>query len=200
MVITIGRQFGSGGRDIGRRVAAKLGFEYYDSELLTKVAQTHGYDEDIVAEYDEKPSSSLIYSLYAGTMAATPVVPISQKLASAQFEEIRALADRGTNCVIIGRCADYVLKDRDDCVHIFVYAPLEARKKRIVETENIPKEIVEKYILKRDKNRQKYYEFNTGRDWGDMANQDLCINSAALGFDGTVDFICDFAKKQLKIE
>ena len=199
MVITIGRQFGSGGREIGRRLAEKLGFEYYDKELLTKVAQKNGYDEELVTEYDEKPNSSLIYSLYAGTMAATNVVPISQKLAAAQFDEIRSLAEQGVNCVVIGRCADYVLKDHSECAHVFVYAPLEARKTRVIETENIPKEVVEKYILRRDKNRQKYYEFYTGRDWGSMVNHDLCINSAALGIDASVDVICDFVKKKLNI-
>ena len=194
MIITIGRQYGSGGREIGEKVAQRLGYKFYDSEILTIAAENSGYSEGAMSQYDEKPSSSLIYSLYMSSTSSINTVdllPTNQKLAFAQFDAIRALA-REDNVVFVGRCADYVLRERKDLVSVFIHASEENRRRRAVDSYGVPKEAVDKVLKKQDKQRREYYNFFTHRDWGAAVNYHLCARSDYLGIDGTVDLIAAF--------
>ncbi len=200
MILTIGRQYGSGGRQIGETVARSLGYKFYDSEILTMAAQKNGYSEGAVSQYDEKPGSSLIYSLYMSTTANAvgDLLPLNQKLAFAQFDAIRTLAADG-NCVFVGRCADYVLKSRKDLVSIFIHACGENRQKRAVEQYGVAAEAAEKVLRRQDKQRRDYYNFFTHRDWGFANNYDLCISSDPLGIEGTASIIAEFIRLREKL-
>ena len=201
MILTIGRQYGSGGREIGQKLAELLGYKFYDSEILAVAAESSGYSEGAVSQYDEKPGSSLIYSLYMSTTTAGStgdMLPMNQKLAFAQFDAIRTLA-REDNCVFVGRCADYVLKERKDLVSIFIHASPENRRRRAVDAYGVAAESVDKVIKKQDKQRKEYYNFFTHRDWGAASNYDLCIHSDFLGIEGTVEVLATFVRYREKM-
>ena len=201
MILTIGRQYGSGGREIGEKLAELLGYKIYDNEILSAAAESSGYSEGAVSQYDERPGSSLIYSLYMTTTAASSagdMLPMNQKLAFAQFDVIRNMA-KEDNCVFVGRCADYVLKDRNDLVSIFIHASPENRRRRVVDNYGVPEESVDKVIRKQDKQRKEYYSFFTHRDWGAATNYDLCIHSDFLGIDGTVEVLAAFVQYREKM-
>ena len=197
MVITVGREYGSGGREIGTALANRLGIAYYDDYLLKEAAEKSGLCEELFHSFDERPKSFL-YSIamdpYSFTMNhVTPHGSIEQQVYLAVYDTIKELADRGP-CVLIGRCADYALKDRDDVISIFITAPLENRVRRVAARNNIDEEEARKRIKKTDKSRASYYNYYSSKEWGDAKSYDLCINSALLGIDGTVDFLADLAR------
>ena len=198
VVITIGRQFGSGGREIGRRVAERLHIPFYDKELLTHAAKQSGLSEETIAYFDERPTNSLLYSLSTGVYSMGEVgvsrytLPVSQQVFQAQFDVIRDLAQQGS-CVIVGRCADYVLQKETDVVSVFVYGDMEKRIERVSEFDNISKNEAKVRILKSDKNRAGYYNFYSDKKWGVASTYDLCINSSSIGIDNAVDLIVQFA-------
>ena len=205
MIITIGRQFGSGGGEAGKLVAERLGYKFYDNEILTMAAEASGLSPAAVSRFDEQPGNSLIYSMYMSTIPTGDMLPINQQLAFAQFNAIRVAA-RQDNCVFIGRCADYVLRQRRDVVDLFIPADMEFRKQRVIaapEVYHITAENVERAIRKQDKKRADYYNFFTHGSWGSADNYHLALDSSYLGIEGVADAIVYFVQlreKQLKEE
>lgn len=198
-IITIGRQHGSGGREIGRKLAEKLGVPFYDRKLLTRVAQESGFCEEMIKNHDERPTNSFLYNVVMDTYSfgynsAFIDMPISQKVFLAQFDTIKKIADEG-GCVIVGRCADYALSDYPNCVNIFIYGKEDAKAKRISETDNVSLAQAKDICVKSDKQRQSYYNYYSNKKWGRADSYDLCIDSGKLGIDGTVDFIVDYVKR-----
>ena len=194
MIITIGRQFGSGGKEIGEKVAQRLGYTFYDKEILTMAAEENGFSPAAMENYDEKPSGSLIYSLYMTGAATGENLPLNQQLAFAQFNVIRKVA-QGDNCVIMGRCADYVLREKPNLLTVFLHAPTEYRVEQLMNEQSIDsKSLAEKTIKKHDKARSEYYNFFTHKKWGDSSSYMLTIDVSRLDADTIADAIASFAK------
>ena len=203
VVITIARQYGSGGREIGERVAELLSIPKYDKELITLSAQKDGLSEQVLEKVDETATSSLLYTLamgsnlFAGAHAAPYSLPLNDKLFVRQSEVIRSLAEEGS-CVVIGRCADYVLKDNPCRFSVFIYGDLECRRKRVAERHDVRDSAALDLINKTDRRRASYYNFYTGGKWGKLDNYHLAINSSALGIEGTAQAIA--AAVRMKME
>ncbi len=193
-IITIGRQFGSGGREIGEALAKKLGIPYYDKELISMAAKESGMDSEVFDHVDERATNSLLYSLSMGlysfgnNFTNSSELPVNDRLYILQHQIIKKLADEGP-CVIVGRCADYVLKDRENCVNIFIHANMEYRKLRAIEIHDVKKNKAEQIINKTDKIRANYYGFYSGQKWGFAQNYDLCIDSSKLTTEQAVALI-----------
>lgn len=191
-IITIGRQFGSGGRNIGIRLAEKLGVPFYDKELLKKAAEKSGLCEHLFENFDERPKS-LLYSIAMDSyMFALPGGGISdsleQQVYQATFDTIRHIADLGA-CVIIGRCADATLADRSNVLRLFIHAPLDWRVDTVAKRDGIDKEQARSEVTRTDKRRAAYYEYYTAQKWGVAGNYDVCLDSSAFGEDGAVALI-----------
>ena len=199
MVITISRQFGSGGREIGKKLADKLGIKFYDKELISLAAKESGMSPEIFEKVDEKATNSLLYALSMGAVtignnfSIVPNVPMNDRLFLLQHDIIKKIS--ADPCVIVGRCADYVLKDRTDCVKVFIYADLQNRIEYAVKVHDVPREKAASVIQKTDKSRANYYNYYSTGKWGDTKNYDLCINSGSLGSDKCVELI-EFYLKQ----
>ncbi len=203
-VITIGRQFGSAGREIGEKVAEHFGIKCYDKELLTRAAKESGFCEEMIQNHDEKPTNSFLYNLVMDTYSfgyntsSFVDMPISHKVFLAQFDTIKKIAQE-ESCVIVGRCADYALADRDNVVNLFIYGREEAKTQRIMERYNLSESKARDMIIKKDKQRQSYYNYYSSKKWGRADSYDLCINSSVLGVEGTVklviQYVEDFEKK-----
>ncbi len=203
-VITIGRQFGSGGREIGEKLAKAFNIPYYDRELLARAAKESGFCEEILQNHDERPTNSFLYNLVIDTYSfgynssSFVDMPISQKVFLAQFDTIKKIADEGP-AVIVGRCADYALEGRDNVINLFIYADEDYKVNRIKNLYTLDEFKAKDMINKKDKQRQSYYNYYTNRKWGKASSYDLCINSAVLGVDGTVklikQYIDDFEAK-----
>lgn len=193
MVVTISRQFASGGHEIGQKLAQNLGYKFYDKELIYKAAEMSGISPDILKEVDEKAANSLLYSLSLGAssivhgFSGTAQLPINDRVFIAQQQLIKSYATE--NCIIVGRCADYVLKENKNCIKIFIYADYDFRRKRAISVEGIDENIVDSFISKKDKTRANYYNYYADTKWSDFNNYDLCINSSFLGIDATVELI-----------
>ncbi len=198
-VITIGRQFGSAGREIGEKIAAHFGIKCYDKELLARAAKDSGFCEEIFEHHDERPTSSFLYNLVMDTYsfgynAASFVdMPISHKVFLAQFDSIKKLADEGA-CVIVGRCADYALMGRKNLLRIFVSADMEDRIKRISKRYDLKEDKAKERIAKTDRQRAAYYNYYSVAKWGHASTYDLCVNSSRLGIDGTVDMLLEYIR------
>lgn len=199
MVITIARQYGSGGRVIGETVASKLGIRYYDKEIIALAAQNSGVSTDFIEKYDEKASSSLLYSLSLGASATisneygtSPELPVNDKVFLMQHDIIRKISD--DPCVIVGRCADYILSDRNDLIRIFIYSDIENRCRRIAEIEDVTSEKAASLIKKADKTRANYYNRFASGKWGSPETYDLCINSGKLGIEKSSELIIRYAE------
>ena len=193
-VITIGRQYGSGGRAIGKKLAEHYGIPFYDKEILKLAAKESGICEEMFENFDEKPTTSFLYSLvmdpYAlGYNAASFDMPLNQKVFLAAFDTIKKVAEEGP-CVIVGRCADYALRETENHLNLFIHAPMSFKKQRIHEEYDIAPERVKEEAIRIDKQRSSYYNYYTSQKWGDLKNYDLCIDSSIWGIDGTVDLIC----------
>lgn len=196
-IITISRAFGSGGRTIGREVAKRLGIPCYDKELVDKVAEESGFHADFIEEAGEYApvTNSFLFNIAVSPnpMAMMGSMSMSDKLFVTQTNVIRSYADQGP-CVIIGRCADYILRDREDCLHVFIHSDMEHRAKRIVELYGETKQTPQKRLIDKDNKRKVYYKHYTGRNWGEAQNYHLSLNSGLIGVDKCVDFIVDIAK------
>lgn len=198
-VITIGRQFGSGGREIGEKLSKAYGINYYDRELLTRAAKESGFCEEILQNHDERPTNSFLYNLVIDTYSfgynssSFVDMPISQKVFLAQFDTIKKVAEEGP-CVIVGRCADYALEGRDNVINLFIYADEDFKIKRVMDIYDLDESKARDMINKKDKQRQSYYNYYTNRKWGRADTYDLCINSAVLGIDGSVKLIKQFVE------
>lgn len=200
-VITIGRQYGSGGRELGQILAKNLGFEFYDEELVTMAAEKNKMHKDILRAVDEKATKSLLYTLVTGSdlrffnTSTQYEMPINDKLFITQSEIIKNLADKSA-CVIVGRCADYVLRDSaQKCLHLFVYADLEHRIQRICQKYDLTPEKAKDKINKIQKSRKAYYNYYSNREWGNVSNYDLCVNTGTLGLQKAAEVIEEFVKK-----
>ncbi len=198
-VITIGRQFGSGGREIGEKLSQAYGISYYDKELLARAAKESGFCEEILQNHDERPTNSFLYNLVIDTYSfgynssSFVDMPISQKVFLAQFDTIKKVADEGP-CVIVGRCADYALDGRDNVINLFIYADSDFKIKRVMDIYDLDENKARDMINKKDKQRQSYYNYYTNRKWGKADTYDLCINSSVLGIDGSVKLIKQFVE------
>ncbi len=191
-IITIGRQFGSGGKEVGIRVAKELGIPFYDKEILREAAKKSGLCEKILENFDERPKS-LLYSIAMDSyMFALPGTgagdSLEQQVYLATFNTIRNIAGQGP-CVIIGRCADYALAGNPDHFSVFIHAPLEDRIRRVAKRQNLTPEKAKALISKTDKRRASYYEYYSSQRWGAVDSYDFCVNSSFLGLSGTVELI-----------
>lgn len=191
-IITIGRQYGSGGRLIGKQLAEELGVPFYDKELLTVASKESGINEELFVTHDEKPTNSFLYSLVMGSYNGTEL-PLNHKLFLAQFDAIKKVASAGP-CVIVGRCADYALEDFPNCINVFICADMQHRIERVTKLYNVAPEKAEDTIMKTDKKRSKYYSFYSNKKWGEAANYDLTFDSGLIGIDNCVKLIKEFVK------
>ncbi len=193
-IITISRQFGSGGREIGKALAERYDIPYYDKDLIALAAKKSGYSEEVFAKADERATSSLLYSLMmggygmGGRVAGYNDMPINDKLFLIQADIIKNAAHKGP-CVIVGRCADYILRDFDNVFHVFIYADKTSRIEHSVKLHGVDPDKASDVLAKKDKQRANYYNFYTNKRWDDPANFHLMINSAAFGLDGSVELI-----------
>ena len=192
-IITISRQFGSGGRSIGKKVAQTLGYDYYDSELVKKVAEETGFDPEYVADAGEYAPGRSVLSYAFSSGVSHGNMSANDYLWAAQCKVILELAEKG-NCVIVGRCADYILRNREDCLNVFVYADTEYKAKRIVELYGVTDKSPEKRLADKDGKRKVNYKYFTGREWGQPENYHLCLDSGSLGSEQCVDIITSVAK------
>lgn len=196
-VITIGRQFGSAGHEIGSKLAEKLGIVCYDKDLIKRVSKESGLCPEILENNDERPTNSFLYNLvmdtYSFGMTTSNYVdmPLSHKVFLAQFDTIKKVASEGP-CIIVGRCADYALADFDNCVRVFIYGNIEKRIERIKNKYNLTEKEAKELISKKDKQRSSYYNFYSTKKWGSAETYDLCIDSTVIGVDGTVELIAQF--------
>ena len=191
-IITIGRQFGSGGKEVGIRVAKELGIPFYDKELLQEAAKKSGLCEKIFENFDERPKS-LLYSIAMDSyMFSLPCAgagdSLEQQVYLATFDTIRHIAEKGP-CVIIGRCADYALAENPNHLSLFIHAPMEARIQRVARRQKLTPEEARKTIIKTDKRRASYYEYYSSKKWGAVDSYDFCLDSSCLGLSGTVELI-----------
>lgn len=192
-IITISREFGTGARFIGREVAALLGYGYYDRALIEMAAEKSGLSEEFIERTEEKASNSFLYNLataayIANDMSTQYSVPVNDRAFMVQSDVIRDIARTG-NGVIVGRCADYVLKDHPALLRVFVYANKEDRLNRIINEYGQDAKTAESVLSKIDKGRANYHKFYTGTNWRSMDNYDLCINTSVVGIQGAVNAI-----------
>ena len=198
-IITIGRQYGSAGREIGKLVADRLGIKLYDKEMLAVAAKESGICEEIFETHDEKPTNSFLYSLVMDTYSmgysgnTYTDMPINHKVFLAQFDAIKSIADQGP-CVLVGRCADYALESYDNVVSVFIHAELEDRIRRIARIYGLTDAKAKDRIVKTDKKRASYYNYYTNKKWADSLSYELCLSSSALGVEGTADAIIRYVK------
>ena len=204
IIYTIGREFGSGGKDVGEKLAAKLGVPFYDKDLLTRAAAESGLCEEIFHMQDEKPTSSFLYSLVTDTYSFSNYhgntyldMPLSQKVFLAQFDTIKKIASEGS-CVIVGRCADYALSDDPHCINAFIYAGKDYRIKRVAHNLGLSESKAKDLINRTDKQRASYYNYYTSNRWGDAKSYDLCLDSSKYGIHGSVDLIRYAADLKMK--
>ena len=197
-IYTIGREFGSDGKNVGIALAKKLNIKCYDKELLAEAAKQSGLCEEIFENHDEKPTNSFLYSLVMDTYsmngyASAPFLdmPLNHKVFLAQFEAIKKIAAEGP-CVIVGRCADYALAENPNCINVFIHADwdyrIENMKKRFQFNEKQAKDT----LTKKDKQRASYYNYYTSKKWGDSKSYDLTLDISKLGIDGCVDMILKY--------
>ncbi len=196
-VITIGREFGSGGREIAKKLAEKFDIRFYDRELLTRAAKDSGLCEEVLQNHDEKPTSSFLYNLVMDTYSfgynssAYVDMPVSHRVFLAQFETIRKIAEEGP-CVIVGRCADYALADRDDLISVFIAGKSDFKLNRVMEKYSLTEAKARDMITKKDKQRKSYYDYYSSKKWGNVDTYDISINSSVLGIEGTVELLAQY--------
>ena len=199
VVFTIGRQFGSGGRQVGKTLAEKLGIPFYDKELIAISARDSGLSEALFSNADEKATSSIFYSLVMGNypMASGALgvteMPLNDQLFLIQSKTIKRLASEGS-CVIVGRCADYILRDMDNVVNVFIHADLKNRVERAIRVYEVPENKAEDVCLKTDKQRANFYNYYSDRKWGMCRTYDLSLDSGMLGIEGCAEQIIMFEK------
>lgn len=200
-IITISREYGSGGRQIGYMTAKKLGMEFYDKELIDAAAKEIGFPPDLIADREQRLTNSLLYNFAMGTLYGMSYprepkiseLPLTEQIFVAQKKAILEASKEGS-CVFIGRCADYILKSRPDVLRVFVYADREVRKRRAVETYGVLQENIDEFLYQSDKRRRIHYENFTNQKWGSRENYDLMLNSGDLGLDKCVEILCEALK------
>ncbi len=201
-VITIGRELGSGGRTIGKMVANRLGIPYYDRELIDKAAESSGLTTQYIESSEQRITNSFLYNVAMGTSygygilqnANNQTLPLSEQIYEAQTKVITKYANQGS-CVIVGRCADQILADRDDVFRVFIYADMDKRAERGIREYGMAKQTVRKEIEKSDKERSRHYNTFTDKTWGDRHNYDLMLNSSKLDYENCAKVICTQVKE-----
>ena len=210
-IITISREYGSGGRLIGKLVAESLGYDFYDKEIIDMAAQESGLSPDFIKKTEQNLSSGFLYNLllgssYSGTangassINGTQMLPLADQVFNAERKVILDLAKKG-NCVIVGRCADYILNTSDEVdskslLNVFIYVNLEEKLKRIEDLYKEPEQAAKKTIQQIDKRRANHYNTFTEATWGDRKNYDIMINSSTAGIEETARLISEIAKHQ----
>ncbi|GAA6492238.1 cytidylate kinase-like family protein [Candidatus Bariatricus faecipullorum] len=190
-IITIGRQYGSAGREIGKKLAEEYGIQLYDKEMLDRAAKESGICQELFEHHDEKPTNSFLYSLVMDTYSmgySSGVyndMPLNHKIFLAQFDAIKKIADEGP-CVLVGRCADYALESYSNVMSVFIHADMNARIRRIARIYDLTDAKAKDRIQKMDKQRSSYYYYYTNKKWGDIDSYDFSLCSSELGIDGTV--------------
>ncbi len=194
-IITISREFGSGGHSIGEAVAKKLGYRFFDRELVNQVAERSGFSPEFIEESGEYASAknSLLFAIATANQYTMNGISMLDKLYIEQTKIIEEIAQEGS-CVIVGRCADYILREYEDCLHVFIHADMKSRAKRIVERFGEQERPAEKRLNEKDQRRKVYYKNYTGRTWGQAQNYDLCLNSGVLGSERCVELIAAACK------
>lgn len=201
IVVSVGRQYGSQGRVIGKLIAQKMGFSFYDVELINLAAKEIGFDPSLFAKADEKPGLPRFFQnvgevLFGAPTAGDDNYLSHSKMFEIQSEVIRKVADDGP-CVIMGRCSDYVLRTNPNCFSVFLSAPMTDRIKCVMQRSGIADEDkAKKQIEKVDKRRSEYYNYFTDKEWGHSFSYNLCIDVSMLGVERTSDFICDFLRER----
>lgn len=204
-IITIGREFGSAGREIGYKVAEAFDIKLYDKEMLARAAKESGICKEIFETHDEKPTNSFLYSLVMDTYSmgysgnTYTDMPINHKVFLAQFDAIKKIADEGP-CILVGRCADYALESYKNVVSVFINADLEARIRRIARIYDLTDAKAKDMIIKTDKKRSSYYNYYTNKKWSDAESYELCLTSSELGIEGTAKAIIDYVQLKESIE
>lgn len=201
IILTIGRQFGSGGREIGQKLSQALGISYYDKELMTVAAEESGLCKEFFEKADEQASSGLSYAFsmgfsYMGMFTPYTDILSNDGLFKFQSDAIRKLAEK-ESCVLVGRCADYILRDDPACLSLFIHDNMENRIHRILESMHLTVEQAKELLTKTDKSRASYYNYYTNKEWGVASSYNFSIDVSILGVDGTVDFIKDFVERKM---
>lgn len=189
IIINIGRQFGAGGKSVAEVLGKKLGIPVYDRELLAKAAKDNGFSETVFENSDEKKRN--FFLSFSNGFGDDEVFKM-------QSHTIRDIASKGS-AIIVGRCANYILRDLDCCLNVFLTSPMSVRSQRVMEREGIPEDKVQDYILKKEEGRKDYYNYYTFGNWGVASTYDLCVDSSLLGIEGTADFIINFANLAEKL-
>lgn len=198
-IITIGREYGSAGREIGYKVADAFGIKLYDKEMLSRAAKESGICEEIFETHDEKPTNSFLYSLVMDTYSmgysgnTYTDMPINHKVFLAQFDTIKKIADEGP-CILVGRCADYALESYKNVVSVFIHADMSARICRIARLYDLTDAKAKERIVKTDKSRASYYNYYTNKKWSNADSYELCLTSSELGIDGTAQAIINYVQ------
>lgn len=199
-VITFARQFGSGGHEVAKTTAEILGIPFYDKELIAIAAKESGLSEHLFDGLDEKPTNSFLYSLVMGVQSGASTycrygdVTGSDNIFRIQAQVIRQIADKEP-CVIVGRCADYILQEYENLVSVFVHANIEQRIERIMKRYDLKEKNAEDYINRTDKRRNSFYNFYTNRVWGSVDNYNLAIDTAQIGIKNAAEIIAEYVKK-----
>lgn len=203
IIITIARQFGSGGKNIGQKLAKALNIPFYDQELIDEGAKESGINPEMAKELEETPTSSLLYSIASssffgnGHFSPTVDLPITDRLFLAQSEVIRKFAEEGS-CVVVGRCANYVLRDDENAIDVFIHRDFDERVNQVAKLYDLNQKKAEETVKKVDKKRSSYYSYYSDKNWGQADNYDLCLNSGLLGEDNCVDLIVEFVDRMAK--
>lgn len=200
-IITISREYGSGGRQVGLTVAKKLGMEFYDKELIDAAAKEIGFPTEMIADREQRLTNSLLYNFAMGTLYGIAYprepkvseLPLTEQIYQAQKKAIEEAAKRGS-CIFVGRCADYILKSRPDVLRVFIYADRDIRKRRAIEEYGEIEEYIDEFMYQTDTRRRIHYENYTNQKWGSRENYDLMLNSGDLGLDKCVELLCEAVK------
>lgn len=195
--ITISRQYGSGGRQVAKLLSEKLGIPYYDSNLLLMAGDKYGINPDLLKEFDERKSSSFLFgiAMLAEGYTNEDRVMLPYRLYQAQMSTMKRLVQEGP-CIIVGRCADRILKDQKDLLRVFIYASdMEQRINRIMAVDGVSQKEAPSRIAQKDKARRDYYYFHTGQEWGKKENYDICLNTSSFGYEGCADIIAALVQR-----
>ncbi len=194
IIINIGRQFGSGGKEVAVRIGSRLGIPVYDNELISKAAEESGFSKELFERSDEKRSMFNMFSFFGSDRFGSSQNYVGDnELFKIQSEVIRGIAEKGS-AIFVGRCSNYILRDME-CLDVFICAPMEERIRRVSERTGLDGESASSRIVRQDHTRQTYYNFFTFGNWGAASDYDLCVDSSILGIEGTAEFIIDFGRK-----
>lgn len=198
-IITISRQYGSGGREIGKKLSEQLGIPFFDNEIISRAAKESGFSESAFETVEDKATNSLLYSIAMGMNVFTNQdigfagLSLDDRIFLAQSNVIRKVAEEGP-CIIVGRCADYILKDLDNVINVFIAADLDFRIKRSIEIDHIKPDHAAEAVSKKDKSRGNYYRYHAGERWDNLFNYDLTLRSDLVGIDKTVECIKNYVE------